>query len=312
MPRIFDNIEESLLPALLQTLDKAQHADFCVGYLNLRGWSKIDGPIHAWTAEQQGPCRVLVGMQRPPEEDLRELRRMSPSQPMSNQQAHKLRQRVARAFREQLTFGLPTGSDEAGLRRLARQLRAGVVRVKLFLRHPLHAKLYLLYRDDYNTPRIGYVGSSNLTLAGLQGQGELNVDVVDQDAATKLEEWFQQRWDDRFSIDITEELAEIIDESWAGERPIPPYHIYLKIAYHLSREARTSLKQFQITAPTSPCPTMSRRGCTTSPNASVGTSRPTPTSPCPPRSGVRRWPAANATRSSGKRWWMATCARSTT
>jgi hypothetical protein len=42
------------------------------------------------------------------------------------------------------------------------------------------------------------------------------------------------------------ELAEIIDVSWARETPIPPYHIYLKIAYHLSQEARVGLSQFKI------------------------------------------------------------------
>ena len=31
MPRIFDNIDQPLLPALQQTLETATHADFCVG-----------------------------------------------------------------------------------------------------------------------------------------------------------------------------------------------------------------------------------------------------------------------------------------
>lgn len=103
--------------------------------------------------------------------------------------------------------------DEAGLRRLADQLRAGKVVVKLFLRHPLHAKLYLLYRHDPNAPTVGYLGSSNLTFSGLSGQGELNIDVMDYDAGQKLARWFEDRWDDRWCVDISAELAEIIDQT---------------------------------------------------------------------------------------------------
>jgi len=111
------------------------------------------------------------------------------------------------------------------------------VQVKLFLGFLLHAKLYLLHRADHAAPRVAYVGSSNLTFAGLKRQGELNVDVVDSDATQKLAQWFEDRWTDRWAIDITLDLAQIIDESWAGEQGHRPYDIYLKMAYHLSREA---------------------------------------------------------------------------
>src|SRR5207249_9760776 len=47
-------------------------------------------------------------------------------------------------------------------------------------------------------------------------------------------------------VDISNELAEIIDQSWAREQPLSPYHIYLKIAYHLSEEARHGLTEFRI------------------------------------------------------------------
>jgi hypothetical protein len=104
----------------------------------------------------------------------------------------------------------------------------------------------LLHRQDANNPVTGFLGSSNLTLAGLAKQGELNVDVLEHDACNKLVDWFEDRWRDRWCIDISKELADIIDESWAGERLVPPYHVYLKMAFHLAQEARAGLSEFRI------------------------------------------------------------------
>ena len=248
MPRIFDNLEagSSLLSALQETLGLSSRADFCVGYFNLRGWGGLAPHVDGWS-QGEGPCRVLIGMQRLPHDQLREALSLTDRHSgMDNQTAHRLRVQLAEQLRQQLTIGAPTNADERTLRQLAAQLRAGKVVVRLFLRHPLHAKLYLMFRDDPVNPIMGYLGSSNLTFAGLAGQGELNVDVLDHDAALKLKQWFEDRWNDRFCVDLTDELLQIIDESWAREALIPPYHVYLKMAYHLSHEARAGLAEFRI------------------------------------------------------------------
>ncbi|QTA88382.1 helicase-related protein [Desulfonema magnum] len=257
MPTIFDNIEKFLETGLNNTLDRARRADFCIGYFNLRGWSKLyknvenlpgDYLPEAFDDDHFYHCRVLIGMQRLSDELLRaHFSEDNDGNTLDNAEALKLKKLLARNLREQLTIGIPNNQDEKALRRLSQQLKSGKVIVKLHLRHPLHAKLYLIYREDYNSPIIGFLGSSNLTLAGVSRQGELNTDVVEQDAAMKLSRWFQDRWEDRWCIDITKELAEIIDTSWASENLIPPYHIYLKIAYHLSREARAGISEFNLT-----------------------------------------------------------------
>jgi hypothetical protein len=247
MPRIFDNIEQDLLPALRETLAVSERADFCVGYFNLRGWGKISQFVDKWSGGSSNCCRLLVGMQKLPQDQMRDaMSLLDDSGTMDAKKVVQLRKQLAEEFKKQLMIGTPTNADEATLQRLAEQIKEKRVAVKLFLRYPLHAKLYLLYRQDYNNPISGYLGSSNLTLAGLSQQGELNVDVLEHDACKKLEKWFNDRWNDKWCLDISDELINIIGESWARKELIPPYYIYLKMAYHLAQEARAGLAEFKL------------------------------------------------------------------
>jgi superfamily II DNA or RNA helicase len=248
VPTIYDNIDQNLLPALRACMSEATSGDFCVGYFNLRGWGQLADLADSLDGGDANCINVLVGMQRPPEEEMREAYRAMPQDTDALDAAtRKLLQRKATEnFLEQLRFGVPTSAAEEALQQLAQHLRAHKVRVKLYLRHPLHAKLYLLHREDLMTPLIGFVGSSNLTLAGLTQNGELNVDVVEQDAANKLHAWFLTHWEDTYSVDVSDELATLIETSWARDLLTDPYLVYLKMVYHLSEEARQGEREFKL------------------------------------------------------------------
>lgn len=256
MPKIYDNIENHLTHGLNESLQHSKRTDFCVGYFYLSGWKQVAEKIDTLEGNTvlEGEddvhryCRLLVGMNKSPLESIREhFAKRDDEVDLQQGDIPPLKKKLAQQFKEQLTVGTPTDADEKALRKLSQQMKDKKVVVKLHLRHALHAKLYLCYQKERSRVE-GFVGSSNLTLSGLAKQGELNVDVLEQDAAIKLAEWFDDRWNDRWCIDITQELIEIIDNSWASDRLLSPYHIYLKMAYHLSQEARAGLNEYSLPA----------------------------------------------------------------
>lgn len=260
MARIFDNIDEQFTDGLRDIVKEpgVKRVDFCVGYFNLRGWGLIKDTIdnipgdnvyeqdaHGNDVRKFRVCRLLIGMHRPDEELIRALYSKKTTLTDSDYILWGLR-RIAEKFKQQLLLGVPTTKDEETLRHLSTQLKSGKVCVKLYLKYPLHAKLYVSHSDSRTHPHMALMGSSNLTYSGLKGNGELNADFLDSDHAKKLADWFDDRWNDRMCLDITDQLIEIIDNSWAGEKIIPPYYIYLKAAYHLSQEARVGIKEFEL------------------------------------------------------------------
>ncbi|NWF81557.1 MAG: NgoFVII family restriction endonuclease, partial [Chloroflexi bacterium] len=245
--KIFDNIDQKLVDALLKTLQHARRADFCIGFFRLSGWGQVADALDHFAGGDDDCCRVLIGMSESPDEELRRLQRQlrKGTVELDLARAAQLKSRVAAAFRKQLVGTAPTNDDEAALRKLCRQIQDGKVTVKLHLSYNLHAKLYLAYREDPDNPVTAYLGSSNLTMSGLRAQGELNTKITDDLDNERLEAWFNDRWNDEWSVDISNDLLKALEESWAGvERR--PYHIYLKMAYHLAEEARAGLNEFSL------------------------------------------------------------------
>jgi superfamily II DNA or RNA helicase len=254
MTRIFDNIERDFGSHLTDTLKQSQRLDAAVGYFNLRGWNFFAEGIEEkeFKPGSSPVARILIGMANadPNEKVIQYLQSKvdgSIEYEDDNEKAREFHSKAIEQFREQLCRGLPTKNDLETLRLLKEHLLSGKVQLKLFLKRPLHGKVYLCHRpEDLNNQIVGFVGSSNLTFSGLQHNYELNVDVLDDQATNHLAKWFQDRWEDSHCIDITAELIELIDNSWVNVQTPTPYELYLKICWHLSRDVREGLLEYSI------------------------------------------------------------------
>lgn len=238
MPNIYDNSEDRiLLTRLEQNLTASSHADVCVGYFNLHGYTDIAEEIQHFTGGEGSQLRVIVGMSNSPHVDARRAARSIDTTNAPTNELITARKKAAlELFADQFSFRTPNPSDEQGLLQLRADLAAGKIVVKLYTKHQLHAKLYLTYGKDRTIayPDIAFIGSSNLTAAGLRGQGELTVDNPDPQNVAFLREWFQTQWEQRSTVDISKDLIELIDNGWV--RPATPYEIYLKMVYHMSQD----------------------------------------------------------------------------
>jgi superfamily II DNA or RNA helicase len=253
VPNIYDNItdETRLGLALRDSLDDFDTVDIATGYIDLRGWSNMADILDAKGAPPTGraTARVLVGMVAPSDsQQLLDLLQDQVQPPEYGADIHDRERAVARRdqlvahLRNQLMRGLATKDGQSTLQTLKRQLADGVVAMKVFTEKPLHGKTYIFHAPGKkHGARWAYVGSSNLTGAGLHRNLELNIDVQEQDANTKLATWFDERWNDHYSLDITAEIIELIENSWADENQPTPFEVYLKVCHALSQDARDGM-----------------------------------------------------------------------
>lgn len=216
-------------------LGSSERADIAVGYFFISGFGQVAGEF-----AQLKKVRVLVG--RTDRHVLEEVARGLQQAPalkrrLEDESTVRRRERpeVARQAVDHIAEGVAQLPQEQGTESAVKQLRDlvadGLVEVRTYVKSPLHAKAYLCwYEEDHAEKGAAVVGSSNLTLAGFEGNTELNVRVTGDDEMDTLKDWFDNLW--RESVNIGEELVEELNHSWAIHQT-PPYLVYLKALYEL-------------------------------------------------------------------------------
>jgi hypothetical protein len=245
MPRIISNEELLLLQVLDEHLPHTKQLDASVGYFNLRGWSAISDGLKAMKSnpnyvDEPERVRLLVGMAvNQSEANRRALSPIAADEPPQISRAVELARAAVKEFAAQLTWGIPTDQDKASIQALLADLKSGFLKIKFYTRNPLHAKLYICHlHGGAGNMKAATVGSSNFTPSGLARNGELNLEETDAGTTAQLFDIFKNWWHDNFSVDITSELIEVIENSWAIIEQPSPRLVHLRLAYELSRDAR--------------------------------------------------------------------------
>ena len=121
-----------------------------------------------------------------------------------------------------------TRASRAALLKLTDALNAGNVEIRRYERAFLHAKAYILGNPEKGTSgsQGTIAGSSNLTVAGLTTNLELNLGRYDRPVVQRSIRWFDDLWEHAEPY----ELAEIFEDPF---RPRTPWEIFLRVLWEL-------------------------------------------------------------------------------
>ena len=226
--------DPTLLTRLKEMLASSARADIAVGYFFIGGFEAVAEDLSrllkvrilVGRTDRHVLEEVAAGLQQAPA--LRT--RLDTDSLVQRRQRAGLAQQAVDHIGEGVAMLPQAPGTEAAVETLRDLVAEGKVEVRSYLRSPLHAKAYLCWYDNHAEPGAAVVGSSNLTLAGFEGNTELNVRVSGDAEMAALSEWFDALWDD--SEDIGEALVTELNRSWALALT-PPYHVYLKALHEL-------------------------------------------------------------------------------
>jgi len=137
-------------------------------------------------------------------------------------------------MKESLELMHQTESDKNVVQTLIDMINKHQLEVRVYPKEKLHAKAYIFKpKDPSFASGMGIVGSSNLSMAGISENSELNLKTHNTSDVNKLLDWFNNLWKD--GLEVTDDFNVIMNSSWAGQT-YSPRILFLKAIYHEFRD----------------------------------------------------------------------------
>lgn len=235
---VIDNEKVILVDKIQEYLDDTKQASIAVGFFFISGFAEImdhlkkmeDSPdpehmmrlLISPTTNRRTAEAMLAG-----NEAYEEAKSKSKIPNMEENSKEETRAEVKRT----LEYMPQSKKESLAVKKLIDLIRKKKLQVKVYTKEQLHAKAYIFELDNKHLERVAIVGSSNLSISGIRQHAELNIRTAHPKDAQDVKEWFNRHWDDESCKEFTEDIADILGDSWAGKEHIPK-DVYGKAVIH--------------------------------------------------------------------------------
>ena len=232
---VIDNKKIILKDELMRVLPKTENASIAVGYFFISGLSVIIQPI-----KNVSKIRLLISNTTNKEtaealiEGFHNLRNVSSRiekiKHVNKDVEKKILADSNDNVKQSLEYMEQTVDDKTTIEYLIEMMKTKQLEVRVYPKEKLHAKAYIFEPKDKDFSQgMGIVGSSNLSLAGISYNSELNLKTYNSSDVKHLLRWFDGLWNE--ALDFTDNFNIILSKSWAG-KTYSPYDVFIKSLYY--------------------------------------------------------------------------------
>jgi len=231
---VIDNRSVVLRDELLKILPHTDKASIAVGYFFVSGFASISAALKGVTK-----ARILISNTTnimTAEALIESIQNVQAVEKAVNEadfvnddRRNNVAKMAEASIKNSLERMTQTNDDKNAVEALLTMMQLKKLEIRVYPKEKLHAKAYIFEPKTKGFVQgIGIVGSSNLSLAGLIQNSELNLKTSSSSSLKKLLAWFDDLWDT--SVEFTSNFKQILTTSWAGS-VYSPYELFLKGAY---------------------------------------------------------------------------------